>query len=137
MEAGELMEIYNEKMERMETPDLTAGWLEEQVRTVYHAAVEAVGEIWHHEVIAEYPNGGRDVCRVIDRPGIEARDAWEEKVEIWIYHPYTAEELADREQRPTIEDRLIKLEEKMALLNGRMETALDRWKELTAREGVQ
>ena len=131
------MEIYNEKMERMETPDLTAGWLEEQVRTVYHAAVEAVEEIWHHEVIAEYPNGGRDVCRVIDRPGIEARDAWEEKVEIWIYHPYTAEELEDREQRPTIEDRLIKLEEKMALLNGRMETALDRWKELTEREGAQ
>lgn len=131
------MEIYSEKMERMENPDLSAGWLEEQVHTVHHAAVEAVEEIWHHEVIAEYPNGGRDVRRVIDRPGIEGRNAWEEKVEIWIYHPYTADELADREQRPTMEDRLIKLEKTMESLNGRMETVLERWRELTERGGTQ
>lgn len=137
MEAGELMEIYNEKMERMETPDLTAGWLEEQVRTVYHAAVEAVEEIWHHEVIAEYPNGGRDVRRVIDRPGIEGRDAWNEQVRIQIYHPYTIEERTNVEQKPTIEERVDKLENVMELLTSRIDVALQQWKELTAREGAQ
>lgn len=117
MEAGELMEIYDENMERMENPDLTAGWLEEQVHTVHHAAVEAVEEIWHHEVIAEYPNGGKDVARVIDVPGVEAQDAWDEEIPIQIYHPYTQEELDAIEaekNKPTQEERIAALEAQLA-----------------------
>lgn len=137
MEAGELMKIYNEKMERLEKPDLSAGWLEERVHTIHHAAVKAVEEIWHHEVIAEYPNGGRDVRRVIDRPGVEEKEAWDEHVEIQIYHPYTAEELAERAQKPTLEERMSKLEEMMELLSGKVETALGQWEQKTTEGGAQ
>lgn len=104
---------------------------------VHHAAIKAVEEIWHHEVIAEYPNGGRDVRRVIDRPGIEGKDAWNEQVRIQIYHPYTIEERTNVEQKPTIEERVDKLENVMELLTSRIDVALQQWKELTAREGAQ
>lgn len=49
------MEIYNEQMALIESPDLVVGWLEDSFRTVHHDAVE---EKRHYEVIAEYPNSG-------------------------------------------------------------------------------
>lgn len=131
------MKIYSEKMEVLREPDLSSGWLETRTQMVHHAAIKAVEEIWHHEVIAEYPNGGRDVRRVIDRPGIEGRDAWNEQVRIQIYHPYTIEERTNVEQKPTIEERVDKLENVMELLTSRIDVALQQWKELTAREGAQ
>ena len=111
------MEIYNEQMELIESPDLTLGWLEDSSRTVHHEAVEAVQEVWHHEVIAEYPNGGKDVARVIDMPGVEARDAWDEEIPIQIYHPFTQEELDAIEaekNKPTQEERIAALEAQLA-----------------------
>ena len=30
----------------------------------------------HYETVAEYPNGGRDVRKVIDVPGVPAQAAW-------------------------------------------------------------
>ena len=113
MEEGELMKIYNEQMEEIESPDLKQGWLEETVRRVAHEAVQAVQEIWHYETAAEYENGGRDVVKVVDVPGVPAREAWEENVPIQIYHPYTQEELdrieAER-NKPTTEERVAQLE---------------------------
>lgn len=119
------MEIYDEKMERIENPDLNLGWLEDTVRRVMHEAVEGAEEIWHYETAAEYPNGGRDVRKVIDVPGTEAREAWEESLPIQIYHPYTQEELEEIEaerNRPTPEERLLRMEEAI----GRMTEALTR-----------
>lgn len=119
------MEIYDEKMERIENPDLNLGWLEDTVRRVMHEAVEGAEEIWHYETVAEYPNGGRDVRKVIDVPGTEAREAWEESLPIQIYHPYTQEELDGMEaekNRPTPEERLLRMEEAI----GRMTEALTR-----------
>ena len=107
------MEIYDEKMERIVDPDLTLGWLEDTVRRVEHEEVPAVQEIWHYETAAEYENGGRDVVKVVDVPGVPAREAWEENVPIQIYHPYTQEELdrieAER-NKPTTEERVAQLE---------------------------
>ena len=131
------MEIYNEQMERMENPDLTLGWLEDSLRTVHHDAIEAVEAVWHYEVIAEYPNGGRDVHRVIDRPGVEGKDAWDEQIAIRIYHPYTQEELAHSAQRPTMEERMGKLEEMMDALHGRMETVMAQWTKLAQKGETQ
>lgn len=111
------MEIYNEQMELIESPDLTLGWLEDSSRSVHHEAIEAVQEVWHHEVIAEYPNGGKDVARVIDVPGVEAQDAWDEEIPIQIYHPYTQEELEAIEaekNKPTQEERIAALEAQLA-----------------------
>ena len=113
------MEIYNESMERIENPDVSLGYLTASTRTLHHEAVEGVDEVWHHEVVAEYPNGGKDVKRVIDVPGVQPSDAWDEEIEIQIYHPYTQEELdaieAER-NKPTPEERIAALEAQNEML---------------------
>ena len=78
----------------MESPDLSLGWLEDRTQTIHHDAVEGVKEVSHYETIAEYPNGGKDVQKVVDVPGVEAKDAWDEEEQVQVYHLYTAEELA-------------------------------------------
>ena len=107
------MEIYNEKMERIENPNLSLGYLKPSTRTVHHPAVEGVQEVWHYETIAEYPNGGKDVQKVVDVPGVEAKPAWDEEIPIQIYVPYTQEELDRMEEernKPTTEERIQQLE---------------------------
>lgn len=134
------MEIYNEKMERMETADLTLGWLEEAARVIHHEAIEAIQEKWHYETVMEYPNGGRDVRRVIDVPGVEAREAWDEEIPIQIYHLFTAEELEEREKeatRPTMEQRMDRLEDAMEKLGGALESAIKRWTDTLEARGEE
>lgn len=112
-----MMEIYNEHMERIDNPDLTLGYLKDSTRTVHHDAVEGVEEIWHYETIREYPNGGRDVERVVDVPGVKARDAWDEVIPIQIYVRYTQEELEAMEaerNKPTQEQRIAALENRLS-----------------------
>ena len=107
------MKIYNEQMEEIESPDLALGWLEATARTVAHEAVQAVQEVWHYETVAEYENGGRDVVKVVDVPGVPAREAWEENVPIQIYHPYTQAQLDRMEaerNKPTTDERIAQLE---------------------------
>ena len=106
-------EIYNEQMERIENPDLTLGYLRPGTRTEHHEAVEDVQEVWHYETVVEYPNGGKDVQRVVDVPGVEAKPAWDEEIPIQIYVPYTQEELDRMEaerNKPTTEQRVAQLE---------------------------
>jgi len=115
------MEIYNENMERIEKPDLSLGYLKPSTRTEHHEAIEGVEEVWHYETIAEYPNGGKDVEKVIDVPGVEAKDAWDEEIQIQVYVLYTPEELEAIEaqkNKPTLEQRVTTLEEKV---DGEME----------------
>ena len=88
------MEIFDEQGNLIENPDLDLGYLETRTRTVHHDAVEAVEEVSHYEVIAEYPNGGKDVRKVIDVPGVEPADAYDEEIRYRIYIPYTETELA-------------------------------------------
>lgn len=102
-------EIYNEQMEHIENPDLTLGYLRPGTRTVHHEAVEGVTEVWHYETVAEYPNGGKDVHKVVDVPGIKAQAAWDEEIPIQIYVPYTQEELdrmGEERDKPTQLDRI-------------------------------
>lgn len=110
------MEIYNEAMERIENPDLSLGYLKPGTRTEHHEAIEGVEEKWHYETIAEYPNGGKDIAKVIDVPGVEAKDVWDEEIQIQIYIPYTQEELDRMEEernKPTAEERIAQLEEEL------------------------
>ena len=102
-------EIYNENMERIENPDLSLGYLTDSTRTEHHEAVEGVQEICHYETVAEYPNGGKDVRKVVDVPGVEAQAEWDEEIPIQIYVPYTQEELGRMEaerNKPTQLDRI-------------------------------
>ena len=121
------MEIYNERMERIENPDLSLGYLTPGKRTEHHAAVQGVAEQWHYETVAEYPNGGKDIRRVVDVPGVEAREAWDEEIAIQIYKPYTQEELDRMEaerNKPNTEERLAALEEENRQLKEALELLL-------------
>lgn len=113
------MEIYNQNMEQIENPDLSLGYLKSGTRTEHHETVQGVEEKWHYEVVKEYPNGGRDIAKVIDVPGVEAKDAWDEEIPIQIYVPYTQEELdriEEEKNKPTQEERIRQLEEQNAFL---------------------
>ena len=104
------MRILDENNVEITSPDLSLGHLvEEEVFVAHHPAVEAVREQWHYETVYEYLNGGKDVAKVIDVPGVEAKDAWDEYETIKRYVPYTEEELAALEEarnRPTLESRV-------------------------------
>ena len=120
-------EIYSENMELIENPNLELGYLKSGVRAVHHDAVGGVQEVWHYETVAEYPNGGKDVQKVIDVPGVAARAAWDEEIPIQIYVPYTQEELDRMEaerNKPTTEERLAALEEENRQLKEALELLL-------------
>lgn len=115
------MKIIDENGAALENPDLTLGWLRDETETVEHPAQEGVPELSHYETVAEYPNGGKDVRKIIDREGIPARDAWTEQVPIQRYIRYTAEELAAKEEARKKAEALEKLPERVDAL----ETAND------------
>ena len=108
------MRILDENNVEITAPDLTLVHLvEEEVFVAHHPAVEEVLEQWHYETVYEYLNGGKDVVKVVDVPGVEAKDAWDEYETIKRYVPYTEEELAALEEarnRPTLESRVDVLE---------------------------
>lgn len=90
------MKIIDETGAVITAPDLELGYLVEDTETVHHDAVEAVEEVSHYETIAEYPNGGKDVRKVVDIPAVEAHEAYDETVTIQQYIRYTDEELVQR-----------------------------------------
>ena len=90
------MKIIDETGAVVENPDLTLGYLVDDTEEVTHPAVEGVEEQWHWETVTEYPNGGKDVQKIIDRPGVQAQEEWVEQVPVQRYIRYTAEELAQR-----------------------------------------
>ncbi len=78
-------------------PDL--GYLETHTEIIHHPADEAVAEVSHYVPVQEFPaTGGRIVQKVIDVPGVEAQEAWDEPVTTQVYIPYTAAELAARDR---------------------------------------
>lgn len=76
------------------TIDYEAGHIVLDSITIEHPAVEAVAEQGHYEIVAEYPNSGKDVEWVVDVPGVKGCEAWTETKEIKRYVLYTKEELA-------------------------------------------
>ena len=114
------MDMYDEQGNPVTDFDPAKGRLEMQKRIHHHEAVEAVEEQGHWETVAEYPEtGGRDVQWVVDVPGVEAREAWDEEETYWLYIPYTEEALAQMEadrNQPTPEERVKELEEALELL---------------------
>ncbi len=114
------MDMYDEQGNPVTDYDPAKGRLEMQKRMHHHEAVEAVEEQGHWETVAEYPEtGGKDVQWVVDAPGVEAREAWDEEETYWLYIPYTEEKLAQMEadrNQPTPEERVKELEEAQELL---------------------
>lgn len=110
------MKIIDETGAAIENPDLTLGYLVDDTEPVEHPAVEGVEEVSHYETVAEYPNGGKDVQRVVDVPGVPAQAAWTEQVPIQKYIRYTAEELAAQEEARKKQEAKDKLPETVAAL---------------------
>lgn len=86
--------VYNEeKTEILNDYDLDLGYLKtDRIFIAHHEAKEEVQMQSHIEVIAEYPNGGKDIIEVIDVPYSPAKEAWDEYEDIKVYIPYTAEQ---------------------------------------------
>lgn len=106
------MKIYDENWDELAQPDLELGWLESAQRLVaHHEAVPETPAEYGWQVLEGteglYPGGLRQ--RVEVKPGVPAREAWDEYEECQIYRPYTAEELAER-TRPDLEERLAAVE---------------------------
>ena len=112
------MKIIDENGIEIESPDFHLGYLKEDSTIVHHDAIEGVEEHWHYDTIAKYPNGGKDLKKVIDVSGVEAKEAWDEEILFYRYIRYTEEELAEMEanRKPTMEDRIKELEEALELL---------------------
>ena len=107
----------------MENPDLTLGYLTDDTEEVTHPAVEGVEEQWHWETVTEYPNGGRDVQKVVDRPGVQAQEEWVEQVPIQKYIRYTADQLAAQEEERKKAEAWEKLPETVAALRAALADA--------------
>ena len=110
------MKILDETGAVVKNPDLTLGYLVDDTEPVEHPAVEGVDEVSHYETVAEYPNGGRDVRKVIDVPGVPAQAAWTEQLPIKRYIRYTAEELSAQEEARKKQEAKDKLPETVAAL---------------------
>ena len=117
------MKIIDETGAVVENPDLTLGYLTADTEEVTHPAVEGVEEQWHWETVTEYPSGGRDVQKVVDRPGVQAQEEWVEQVPIQKYIRYTAEELAAQEEARKKAEAREKLPETVAALRAALADA--------------
>ena len=110
------MKILDETGAVVENPDLTLGYLTTSTEEVTHPAVEGVEEQWHWETLTEYPNGGKDVQKIIDVPGVPAQAAWTEQVPVQRYIRYTEEELAAQEEERKKAEAWKKLPDTVAAL---------------------
>lgn len=89
------MRIFNTDNVEVFEVDTTKGRTIPDKRFVkHHEAVEAVKEEGHYITLKEYPNGGKDVKWIVDVPGVEAKEAWDEYEDILRFVPFTEVELA-------------------------------------------
>lgn len=107
------MRIFDENGIEIESPDLEKGYLKnDSLLIMHHEAIKAAEEVGHYEVIAEYDNGGKDVEWIVDIPGVEAKEAWDEYEDILRYIPYTETELKiqeyERNRQPMSELEVLK-----------------------------
>lgn len=90
------MRVFNQnKTQELTNYDLSKGKLADDTITRVTPAVDGQEEVGHYETVAEYPNGGKDVKWVVDKPYIEAKPAREEVEQILVYVPFSAEEQAE------------------------------------------
>lgn len=91
------MRVFSEdKTQELKEYDLNKGHLElDKLFVKHHETVEEIKEQWHYETIAEYPNGGKDVEKIIDVPYQAPQEEYDEYEDIYVYIPYTDEELEE------------------------------------------
>lgn len=124
------MRIIDEEDLEVTNPDRALGYsYPDQLFVAHHKASEGTPEEGHYEVIAEYPNGGKDVEWVVDVPGVPAKDAWDEYEDIQRWHWFTEEEIA-LANKPSTEERIAALEaQNEQLLEALLEMSMELYKE--------
>lgn len=109
------MKIYNqEKTQELTNVDLTKGYLISDVIQVEIPGQAGTMEKGHWHTIKEYENGGKDVEWVVDVPGIEPVEPKIVEEQIYVFIPYSNEELlqkAKEERISVIKIRLNQLSE--------------------------
>lgn len=109
----------NDKELNPEDLDMAKGYTkDDKVFVKHHEAQAEVKEVSHYETIKVYPNGGKDVKKVVDTPGQEAKDAWDEYEDIQRYVLYTQDELDKNalEQAPAVLEDSLKKQASLATL---------------------
>ena len=76
-------------------PEVVAQTVEEKV-SAYQAEGQSVEQ---HDgkyflVVAQYPNGGKDIAEIFPTQAVPAKEAYDEYEDIYVYTPYTEQELA-------------------------------------------
>lgn len=102
------MKIYDEAWNELAAPDLEAGWLEDTQRLVmHHEALPGSPAEYGWEVLegTETLHPGGLQRQVVTKPAVPACVAWDEYEPCQVYHPYTEEEIAER-NKPTFEERI-------------------------------
>lgn len=106
------MRILDESGNEVLNPDYSLGCGEEEtILVAHHEAQEFVPDVFHYEAVKEHKNErnhvtGKDVIRVIDIPGHEASEAWDETELILRWHWYTPEEIEEMENNISDDEAL-------------------------------
>lgn len=123
------MRILDQQNVEIASPNLSLGYLiADEIFVKHHEAIKAVEEEGHYEVIAEYPNGGKDVEWIVDVEAVEAVDEWDEYEEVRRYIPYTEEELVRIQEelnKPTDQQRIEMLEAENENLKSEIATLME------------
>lgn len=90
------MKIYNEDFSKIlneQDIDFSKGYLKNVEYTYFIEEQKEVKEIGHYIIVAEYPNGGKDIEWVIDKPGSPYIAAHYETEQVQQYILYSQQEL--------------------------------------------
>ena len=89
--------------------DLSKGKLENDTLIEHIPEQQEIQEQWHYETVKEYPNGGKDVEKVIDVVGQPYIAEHDEVEDILVYKPYSEQEIKVIENN----NRIIELKQKL------------------------
>lgn len=99
--------------------DLSLGYLvEDKIFVTHYPAIEPIPERFHYEVVKEYPNGGKDLMKIIDVPETPGREAYDLYEDVLRYIPYPSGTFVnnDVDKQRALEDRIAELEAALELL---------------------
>ena len=121
------MRIFDIYDNELFDPDLTLGYLQEdKIFVKHHPATDKVEEKWHYEVIAEYANGGKDIKKIIDVPGVPGQEAWDEYEPIYRYILSNDEAIpSGPSELELLRERVAQLESMVASLIGWIESNIN------------
>ena len=89
--------------------DLSKGKLESDTLIEHIPEQQEIQEQWHYETVKEYPNGGKDVERVIDVVGQPYIAEHDEVEDILVFKPYSEQEIKVIKNN----NRIIELKQKL------------------------